>query len=98
MKQIILKGLLVFGVIAFLTGCGEEAKTVNYYKSNIEEAKAKLQECNKMETVNETKELDCQNAQSAIDATRTTGNIYEKSNYKMSDFAKLPGATTNSSK
>lgn len=86
MKQIVLKTLLAVGVIAFLAGCGEEAKTVNYYKDHIEEAKAKLQECKKMETVNDTKELDCQNAQSAVDASKPSGNIYKDSTAKPQDF------------
>ena len=39
--------------MAFLAGCGDEAKTSDYYKAHLDEAKARVAECKKMEKMNE---------------------------------------------
>lgn len=45
MKQIILTSSIAFLALAFLAGCGEELKSVEYYEKHIDEAKAKQKEC-----------------------------------------------------
>ncbi|EIA89561.1 EexN family lipoprotein, partial [Campylobacter coli] len=54
MKHFIFGGLLGLGALAFLAGCGDEAKTNDYYKTHLDEAKARVAECKKMEKMNET--------------------------------------------
>ncbi|EIB1592003.1 EexN family lipoprotein, partial [Campylobacter coli] len=51
--------------------CGESAKTKEYYKSHLEEAKIRVAECKKMEKINETQQLDCENANEALLSKRT---------------------------
>lgn len=60
-----LYGLLSLFALVFL-GCGEEAKTKEYYSQHVEEAKAKVETCKKLEKHNEIQQLDCQNARSAL--------------------------------
>ena len=67
MKHFIFGGLLSLGALAFLAGCGDEAKTSDYYKTHIDEAKARVAECKKMEKMNETQQRDCSNAKWAIE-------------------------------
>ncbi|APA60602.1 EexN family lipoprotein [Campylobacter coli] len=55
----------------YLSGCGESAKTKEYYKSHLEEAKIRVAECKKMEKINETQQLDCENANEALLSKRT---------------------------
>ncbi|WP_081303782.1 EexN family lipoprotein [Campylobacter fetus] len=66
MKKIVLSSLLSLGLLAFLTGCGQEAKTKEYYSQHLEEAKARVAECKKLEKFNETEQIDCVNANDAI--------------------------------
>ncbi|EAI3887298.1 EexN family lipoprotein [Campylobacter fetus] len=66
MKKIVLSSLLSLGLLAFLTGCGQEAKTQEYYSQHLEEAKARVAECKKLEKFNETEQIDCTNANSAL--------------------------------
>jgi PBP1b-binding outer membrane lipoprotein LpoB len=42
-KTLSLVSLII--AMFLMTGCGEETKTVEYYKANIEEAKADAQKC-----------------------------------------------------
>jgi hypothetical protein len=67
------------GVLAFLTGCGEEAKTKEYYDTHLAEAKAKVEECKKLEKSDEVQKRDCQNAKSALFMQNTGTNPFEKS-------------------
>lgn len=57
-----------------LAGCGDEAKTVEYYKQNTKEAEQRVEECKKMEKMNETQHKDCANAKWAVE-TEDTGYI-----------------------
>ncbi|KAA3682675.1 hypothetical protein CFV33872_09940 [Campylobacter fetus subsp. venerealis CCUG 33872] len=61
---------IIFGAIAttiLLSGCNkQEAKTKEYYDQHLEEAELRMQECKKLEKFNEIEQLDCQNANSAI--------------------------------
>ncbi|EOI0642602.1 EexN family lipoprotein, partial [Campylobacter jejuni] len=59
MKHFIFGGLISLGALAFLIGCGDEAKTSEYYEKHIDEAKARVAECKKMEKMNETQQRDC---------------------------------------
>lgn len=61
-----MKNTFLAFTLLFLVGCGEEAKTKNYYVKNLDEAKIKVQECKKAEKLNETQRLECQNANSTI--------------------------------
>ncbi len=61
------------GALAFLAGCGDEAKTSDYYKTHLDEAKARVAECKKMEKMNETQQRDCSNAKWALKCKR---NVY----------------------
>ncbi|EOU4214077.1 EexN family lipoprotein [Campylobacter coli] len=47
MKHFIFSGLIGLGALAFLAGCGDEAKTSDYYKAHLDEAKARVAECKK---------------------------------------------------
>ncbi len=47
MKHFIFSGLIGWGALAFLAGCGDEAKTSDYYKAHLDEAKARVAECKK---------------------------------------------------
>lgn len=53
--------------MAFLAGCGDEAKTSDYYKAHLDETKARVAECKKMEKMNETQQRDCSNAKWAVE-------------------------------
>lgn len=66
MKHFIFSGLLSLGALAFLAGCGDEVKTVEYYKQNIKEAKEKDTKCQKQGNLNENQQMDCSNARQAI--------------------------------
>ncbi|EKM9899180.1 EexN family lipoprotein [Campylobacter coli] len=57
--------------LIYLSGCGESAKTKEYYKSHLEETKIRVAECKKMEKINETQQLDCENANEALLSKRT---------------------------
>ncbi|HED6677900.1 TPA: EexN family lipoprotein, partial [Campylobacter jejuni] len=67
MKHFIFGGLLGLGALDFLAGCGDEAKTNDYYKTHLDEAKARVAECKKMEKMNETQQRDCSNAKWAVE-------------------------------
>ncbi|MBW1387017.1 hypothetical protein AT924_07230, partial [Campylobacter jejuni] len=67
MKHFIFGGLISLGALAFLIGCGDEAKTSEYYEKHIDEAKARVAECKKMEKMNETQQRDCSNAKWAVE-------------------------------
>lgn len=67
MKHFIFSGLIGWGALAFLAGCGDEAKTSDYYKAHLDEAKARVAECKKMEKMNETQQRDCSNAKWAVE-------------------------------
>lgn len=88
-----LQTILTIGAITFLTGCGEEAKTKEYYSQHLEEAKARVAECKKLEKSNETVQLDCQNAESALFWQRDSNSGYKKAD-DTSIFSKLPGTKT----
>ena len=59
-----------------MTGCDEEVKTAEYYKANIEEAKADVEQCKESQKNGEFKNEDftkpsvklqnCQNAMSVV--------------------------------
>ena len=90
MKTILL-GLLSLSTLALLTGCGEEAKTKEYYSQHIEEAKTKVETCKKLEKSNEVQQLDCQNAKSAIfENKENRTNPFDHSTDQ--NAYKLPGA------
>ncbi|ECK7561863.1 EexN family lipoprotein [Campylobacter coli] len=82
MKHFIFGGLLSLGALAFLAGCGDEAKTSDYYKTHIDEAKARVAECKKMEKMNETQQRDCSNAKWTIETNglENAGSSWGKSN------------------
>ncbi|WP_060825137.1 EexN family lipoprotein [Sulfurospirillum cavolei] len=89
MKTILL-GLLSLSALILLTGCGEDAKTKEYYDAHLEEAKIRVQECKKLEKSNEMQERECQNAQQAIfDNKQNRKNIYD-TNENMQDFVRKP--------
>ncbi|HDX6240943.1 TPA: EexN family lipoprotein [Campylobacter fetus subsp. venerealis] len=67
MKKLFVSSL---SLLALLTGCGEEAKTKEYYSQHLEEAKARVAECKKLEKFNETEQVDCANAEDAIISQR----------------------------
>lgn len=58
----------IFGVItiAIFTGCGEKAKTKEYYEQHLDEAKARIEQCKKLEKYDEIQQLDCENAKLAV--------------------------------
>lgn len=80
-------GLLV---LTFFIGCGEEAKTKEYYSQHMDEAKARAEACKKLEKYNEIQQLDCQNARRAIDFDPKASNPFDTKE-DMRSFAKLPG-------
>lgn len=61
MKQFI-SSLMVVGALAFFVGCGDEVKSIDYYEKHPEEAKAKIEKCNKMGKMSEYQKQDCGNA------------------------------------
>ncbi|HDX6281790.1 TPA: EexN family lipoprotein [Campylobacter fetus subsp. venerealis] len=63
MKKLFVSSL---SLLALLTGCGEEAKTKEYYSQHLEEAEIKVAECKKLEKFNETEQVDCANANKAL--------------------------------
>ena len=64
MKNIIF---VAMAVMILLCGCNkQEAKTKEYYDQHLEEAQVRVEECKKLEKFNEIQQLDCQNANSAI--------------------------------
>ncbi|MFY4691216.1 EexN family lipoprotein [Campylobacter jejuni] len=70
MKKIF--GLIIsISTLVIFIGCGNEAKTLEYYKNHLEEAKQKVEMCKKLEHSNETQQLDCSNAKEAILTQRT---------------------------
>lgn len=71
MKNFIFSSLLSLSALAFLAGCGNEFKTSDYYKENLDEAKARVAKCKKMEKMNETQQRDCSNANEALLSKRT---------------------------
>ncbi|MDN5071444.1 EexN family lipoprotein [Aliarcobacter butzleri] len=90
-KFLNLRNLFVFGMLLFLSGCGEEAKTKEYYSQHIEEAKARVAECKKLESMNETQQLDCTNANSAFFLYgNNTNNIYDTKNSPNQFIRKIP--------
>ncbi|WP_231964792.1 EexN family lipoprotein [Sulfurospirillum cavolei] len=90
MKTILL-GLLSLSALILLTGCGEEAKTKEYYSQHIDEAEKRVAECEKLEKYNEIQQLDCRNAKRAIEFNPNAKNPFDTHNDPKS-FAKLPGA------
>ncbi|ECC0108133.1 hypothetical protein FMG34_02920 [Campylobacter jejuni] len=82
MKHFIFGGLISLGALAFLIGCGDEAKTSEYYEKHIDEAKARVAECKKMEKMNETQQRDCSNAKWAVETKglENAGSSWSKSN------------------
>ena len=63
MKSILILIVAMF----FIVGCQtQEAKTKEYYAKNLEEAKARIAECKKLETYNEVEQIDCGNASWAL--------------------------------
>ncbi len=84
-----LYGLLCLFALVFL-GCGEESKTKEYYDAHLEEAKARVETCKKLEKSNEVQERECQNAKQAIfDNKQSRKNIYD-TNENMQDFVRKP--------
>lgn len=79
MKTILL-GLLSLSTLMFLSGCGEEAKTKEYYSQHIDEAKARAEVCKKLEKYNEIQQLDCQNARRAVDFDPNAKNPFDTKN------------------
>lgn len=61
MKQFI-SSLMVVGALAFFAGCGDEVKSVDYYEKHPEEAKAKVEQCEKMRKMSDNQKQDCDNA------------------------------------
>ncbi|MBZ7980322.1 EexN family lipoprotein [Campylobacter sp. RM12640] len=61
MKQFI-SSLMVVGALTFFVGCGDEVKSIDYYIQHPEEAKAKIEKCNKMGKMSEEQKQDCGNA------------------------------------
>lgn len=45
MTKVILTTILTAGAIFLFSGCGEEAKSIEYYETHIDEAKAMKEEC-----------------------------------------------------
>ncbi len=63
MKKVILSAVLAAMVLSF-TGCGEDVKTVEYYKEHPDERDAKISEClNNPGQAND--DANCANAGSA---------------------------------
>lgn len=48
-----------------------KCKNERILKSHLEEAKIRVAECKKMEKINETQQLDCENANEALLSKRT---------------------------
>ncbi|EAI7038464.1 hypothetical protein C1Z80_08920 [Campylobacter jejuni] len=85
MKHFIFGGLISLGALAFLIGCGDEAKTSEYYEKHIDKAKARVAECKKMEKMNETQQRDCSNAKWAVEMqsdSRVPYGIGKNQNYQ----------------
>jgi len=82
--------LISLSALVLLTGCGEEAKTKEYYDAHLEEAKVRAEACKKLEKSNEAQQLDCQNAKQAVfDNKQNRKNIYD-TNENMQDFVRKP--------
>ncbi|HEB9307722.1 TPA: EexN family lipoprotein [Campylobacter coli] len=79
MKHFIFSRLIGLGALAFLAGCGDEAKTSDYYKAHLEEAKARVAECKKMEKMNKAQQRDCSNANEAVLFQRDKNNTFYQS-------------------
>lgn len=45
MKKIILGAIVTVSTMVLFSGCGEEAKTIEYYEAHLDEAKAMKEEC-----------------------------------------------------
>ncbi|NLO16675.1 MAG: EexN family lipoprotein [Arcobacter butzleri] len=63
-----MKSILILIVaMSFMVRCQtQEAKTKEYYSKNLEEAKARIAQCKKLETYNEVEQIDCGNASWAL--------------------------------
>ncbi|HHS6700340.1 TPA: EexN family lipoprotein [Campylobacter jejuni] len=70
MKKI-FRLIVSISTLIIFAGCGDEVKTLEYYKNHLEEAKQKVEMCKKLEHSNETQQLDCNNAKEAILSQRT---------------------------
>lgn len=67
MRSLSIKAIVVLFIATILSGCTqEEAKTEAYYAKNLEEAKARIAQCKKLETYNEVEQIDCGNASWAL--------------------------------
>lgn len=58
-----MKKLIAIIFFSVLTGCGEDAKSIEYYSQNIDEAKAVVTECKKSTS---TQSENCKNAKEAV--------------------------------
>ena len=57
----------------------------------MEEAKAKVAECKKLEKYNEVQELDCGNAADALlDDKENRSSVNDNTGFKASDFGRKP--------
>jgi len=57
-----------------LTGCStpkDETKTIEYYKTHIDEARSTVEECKSMETMTENVRVECASAERAISISET---------------------------
>ncbi|MDA3078544.1 EexN family lipoprotein [Campylobacter sp. JMF_06 NA1] len=66
-----MKRILTLSLVAAmgfgLSGCGEQdPRTADYFADNIEIAKARVDECKKMERMSEKTQTDCENAKMAV--------------------------------
>lgn len=70
------KYLSVLPFMAFIfIGCGESAKTTDYYKQNVDECKARVAECKSATSLTAEEERDCNNANFAYNFLRNTGGL-----------------------
>ncbi|MDD2782294.1 EexN family lipoprotein [Sulfuricurvum sp.] len=61
-----------------LTGCGtpkDEAKTIEYYKTHLDEAKDLIQECKTIGSMTEDERVECASAERAVLASKSKKSI-----------------------
>ncbi|MDP3266203.1 MAG: EexN family lipoprotein [Sulfuricurvum sp.] len=64
--------------IILLTGCSEpkdEAETIEYYKTHLDEAKDLVQECKTLESMTGNERVECASAERAVSASERKHSI-----------------------
>lgn len=77
MKTVSIITAIAITTILF-TGCSEpkdEAKTIEYYKTHLDEAKAVVEECKTIESMTEDERVECASAERAVLASERKKSI-----------------------